>query len=40
MIACAISYSKKDAVSESREIAEVAYLGQINNIGSGRARKL
>ena len=31
---------KKVAVSESREIAWVAYLGQITNIGSGHAQKL
>ena len=36
ILACA----KKVAVSESREIACVAYLGQIMNIGSGRARNL
>ena len=32
--------SKKVAVLESREIAQVAYLGQITNIESGRAQKL
>ena len=39
-LACAISYSKKVAVSESREIARVAYLGQITNIESDRGGKL
>ena len=37
MLVCAIRRTKKVAVSESREIASVAYLGQITNIGSGRA---
>ena len=36
IVACA----KMVAVSESREIARVAYLGKIINIGSDRARKL
>ena len=40
IIACAIARAKKFAVSESREIARVVYLGQITNIESGRARKL
>ena len=31
-IVCAISYSNKVAISESPEIARVAYLGQITNI--------
>ena len=40
VLACAICYSKKIAVSQSREIGRVAHLGQITNIGSGRGRKL
>ena len=40
ILACAISYSKKVAVSKSREIAWVAYLGQITNIRNGRTWKL
>ena len=40
ILACAISYSKQVAVSESCELARVAYLSQITNIGSGCARKL
>ena len=40
ILAYAISYSKKGAVSESREIVRVAYLGKIMNIGSSRTRKL
>ena len=40
ILACVISYSKNDAVSESSEIARLAYLCQITNIGSGCARKL
>ena len=36
ILACA----KKFAVSESQEIAQVAYLGQIMIIECGRARKL
>ena len=40
ILACAIGHAKKVAVSESREIAPVAYLGQITNIGSGRVGKL
>ena len=39
ILACAIVRAKKVAVSESREIARVAYLAQITNIGSGRGRK-
>ena len=31
---------KKVAVSESHEMARVAYFGQITNIGRGRAQKL
>ena len=37
---CTIVCAKKVAVSESLEIAWVAYLGQITNIGSGRVQKL
>ena len=37
IIACTIGRAKEAAVSELREIAGVAYLGQITNIGSGRA---
>ena len=40
ILAYAIARVKKVAVSESREIARVAYLGQITNVGNGRARKL
>ena len=40
IIACTTSYSKMVAVSELREIARVAYLGQITNIGSRRVWKL
>ena len=40
ILACTISYSKKVAVSKSREIARVAYSGRITNIGSSCARKL
>ena len=36
----AIGRTKKIAVSESREIARVAYLGEITNIESSRAQKL
>ena len=39
-MACAISYSKKVAISKLLEIAWVAYLGRITNIGSGHAQKL
>ena len=39
ILACAIAQAKNVASSESREIARVAYLGQITNIGSGRTRK-
>ena len=35
-----IGCAKMVAVSESRGIALVAYLGQITNIGSGRVQKL
>ena len=38
ILACVINYSKKVAVSKSREITRVAYLGQITNIRSGRAQ--
>ena len=37
ILACAIARSKKVAVSELYEIARVTFLGQITNIGSGRA---
>ena len=40
ILVCAIGRVKKVAVSESRGIVRVAYLGQIMNIGIGRARKL
>ena len=40
ILACAISYSKKVAVSESREVVRVEYLGQITNIVGGRTQKL
>ena len=36
ILASVISYSKKVTVSESREIARVAYLGKITIIGCGR----
>ena len=39
ILACAIARTKMDAVSESREMALIALIGQIMNIGSGRARK-
>ena len=39
ILACTIALVKKVAVSKSREIARVAYLGQITNIGSCCARK-
>ena len=34
---CVNRRANEVAVSESREIARVAYLGQIKSIGSGRA---
>ena len=37
---CAISNSKKVAISESREITQVAYLRQVMNIESCRMKKL
>ena len=40
ILACARSYRKKVAVSDSREIARIAYLGKITNIGSSHTRKL
>ena len=40
IFACTIARAKEVVVSELREIARVAYLGQITNIGSGRAGKL
>ena len=36
----AIAHAKKVAVSESREILQVAYLGQITIIGNGCVRNL
>ena len=36
ILACAIGRTKEVAFSESREIARVAYLGQITIIGNGR----
>ena len=35
ILARAMGCAKNVAISESREIARVAYLGQITNIGSG-----
>ena len=40
ILASAIGRFKKVAVSLSHEIEQVAYLGQITNIGSSRVRKL
>ena len=40
ILALAIAREQKVAVSESREIARIVYLGQITNIGSSRAQKL
>ena len=40
ILASTIGRAKEVAVSESREIARVAYLGQIKSIGCGRALKL
>ena len=40
ILASVIARAKMVVVPESREIAQVAYLGQIMNIGSGRTRKL
>ena len=40
ILASANKRAKEVAVSESPEIARVAYLGEITNIGSGCARKL
>ena len=37
---CVNGRANEVAVSESHEIARVAYLGEITNIGSGRAQKL
>ena len=37
---CVNGRANEDAVSESREIARVAYFGQITSIGSSRALKL
>ena len=36
ILVCAIGCAKEDVVSELRGIAQVAYLDQITNIGSGR----
>ena len=40
ILAYAINYTKKVAVTKSREIARVAYLGQITNIGCGYKQNL
>ena len=40
ILACVNGHANEVADSESREIARVAYLGQITNIGSGCAQKL
>ena len=40
ILAFEIRRTKKVAVSDSRGIARVAYLGKLMNIGSGGARKL
>ena len=40
VLACVIGRAKTVAVSKLRDIAQVAYLGQIMNIGGGRVRKL
>ena len=40
ILACTIVRVKKLAVSESREIVQVAYLGKLTIIRSDRARKL
>ena len=40
IVACAIARAKKFAVSESHEIARVAYLGQMTIIENGHAQKL
>ena len=40
ILACTIGRAKKGAVTKSRKIALVAYLGQIMSIGSARAQKL
>ena len=40
ILACVIGRTKKVAASESREIALVAYFGQITIIRSGRTQKL
>ena len=40
IIWCAVARAKKVVLLESREIALVASLGQIMNIGSSHARKL
>ena len=38
ILACVIGSAKNDAISESHEIVQVAYLGQIAIIGSGHVR--
>ena len=40
IFACAIARAKKVAVSQSREIKWVAYLGQMRNIGCDHTGKL
>ena len=40
ILACVIGRANEVAVSESREIAWVAYFGQIMSIGCSRALKL
>ena len=40
ILACVNARANVVAVSESREIALIAYLGQIMSIGCGRAIKL
>ena len=40
ILACVNGHANEVAVSESRQIALVAYLGQIMSIGCGRALKL
>ena len=39
-LACEIGRAKEVVISESREIAQVAYLDKITNSGSDRVRKL
>ena len=40
VLACTNERVNEIVVTESREIARVAYLDQITSVGSGRARKL